>query len=114
MGVAYTGESELVRIAAVDYFTGETLLDALVFPQVKMWHLNSKYSGVNWPLLYKAREMGKTIPGHHAARRRIWDFVGPETIVVVHSGHQDFTSLRWLHKNVIDTLNCESRLLEPQ
>jgi hypothetical protein len=42
MGVAYTGESELVRIAAVDYFTGETLLDALVFPQVKMWHLKQQ------------------------------------------------------------------------
>jgi hypothetical protein len=45
MGVAYTGQPELVHIGAVDYFTGETLLDSLVFPQVKMRHLNGKYLG---------------------------------------------------------------------
>ena len=65
-------------------------------------------------VLYKAREAGQTILGRHAARRQLWEFVGPETIVVVHGGHQDLLSLRWLHYNVIDTLSCESRLEEPQ
>jgi hypothetical protein len=84
MGVANTGDPELIRIAAADYFSGETLLDSLVFPQLKMWHLNTRFSGVTWPMLYKAREAGRTIPGRDAARRRLWSFVGKNTIVIVH------------------------------
>jgi hypothetical protein len=39
--VAVTRKSGLIRICAVNYFNGETLLDSLVFRQVKMLHLNN-------------------------------------------------------------------------
>ncbi|OOQ87030.1 hypothetical protein PEBR_19068 [Penicillium brasilianum] len=113
MGAANTGEPELVRITAIDFFSGETLLDSLVFPQVKMWHLNKKYSGVDWSMLYKARDLGQVSKGRDAARRQLWKFVGADTIVIVHGGHNDFLSLRWIHRKVIDTLDCESRLATP-
>lgn len=113
MGAAKTGEPELVRLTAVDYFSGETLLDSLVFPQVKMWHLNKRFSGVDWSMLYKARDAGRVINGRDAARRQLWKFVGRDTIVIVHGGTNDFFSLRWIHHMVIDTLDCESRLEMP-
>ncbi|KAJ5379770.1 uncharacterized protein N7496_002198 [Penicillium cataractarum] len=113
MGVANTGEPELVRITAIDYFSGETLMDSLVFPQVKMWHLNKRFSGVDWPMLHKARKAGRIINGRDAARRQLWKFVGRDTIVIVHGGHNDFLCLRWIHCKVIDTMDCESRLAEP-
>lgn len=70
-------------------------------PQLKMWHLSKKYSGIDWAMLYKVR---------HAARRRLWGFVGLGTIVIVHGGHQDFLSIRWMHHKVIDNLNYDNRL----
>lgn len=39
--VTVTRKSGLIRICAVNYFSGETLLDSLVYGQVKMLHLNN-------------------------------------------------------------------------
>ncbi|KAJ5174268.1 uncharacterized protein N7482_000145 [Penicillium canariense] len=114
MGLTDMGEPELIRVSAVDYFSGETLLDALVFPKVKMWHLNTQYSGVSWPMLYDAHLKDNTIAGRDVARQLLWNFVGPETIVITHGGREDFLALRWLHPNVIDTLECEDRRFDPE
>ncbi|KAJ5296304.1 uncharacterized protein N7443_007197 [Penicillium atrosanguineum] len=40
------GESELIQIAIINFFTGEILVDSLVWPDVKMRYLLSRHLGV--------------------------------------------------------------------
>ncbi|KZL84489.1 rna exonuclease [Colletotrichum incanum] len=105
MGTAYDGESELIRVTLVDYFTSEILLDSLVYPQVAMQHYNTKWSGVSRQQMNDARAKGKCITGGLAAvREAVWRWVGPETVVVGHAVHNDLASLRWIHPLVVDSL----------
>lgn len=56
MGTAVTGDSELIRLTAIDYFSGEVLINNLVQPDQPMLHLNTRFSGVTFPQLNKARK----------------------------------------------------------
>ncbi|GKT46261.1 SMR domain-containing protein [Colletotrichum spaethianum] len=105
MGTAYDGESELIRVTLVDYFTSEILLDSLVDPQVAMQHYNTKWSGVSRQQMNDARAKGTCITGGLAAvRAAVWRWVGPDTVVVGHAVHNDLASLRWIHPLVVDSL----------
>lgn len=103
MGVAESGDSELIRLSVVDYFTCEVLIDKLIWPSVKMEHYNTKYSGVTKAMMYKARKEGSCLFGKKKARLELWKFVDAHTIIVVHGGSQDFISLRLIHDKVVDT-----------
>ncbi|KAG6362904.1 hypothetical protein INS49_007999 [Diaporthe citri] len=97
-----------VAISAVDYFTAEVLVDKLVFPDDPLLSYNSRFSGVNHAQMTRAKSMGDCFLGISAARGAIWKFIGPDTIVVAHSGQNDLNSLRWLHGNIVDTQLVES------
>ncbi|KAJ5976327.1 ribonuclease H-like domain-containing protein [Penicillium waksmanii] len=111
-GIATNGDHEIVRIGMIDFFTGEVLINSLVFPSknVKMLHLNTHWSGVDWQMLHSARAMKTVLEGRDAARSRVWDFVGPETIIITYSGgSRDLLELRMIHRRVIDIEELESR-----
>lgn len=110
MGTAKSGDSELIRVTLIDYFSSATLVDALVQPDVEMAHLNTKYSGVTWKDLRSARQSGRCIYGKENARKAVWNFVGPSTIVVGHSTKNDLAALRWIHHAIIDTFLLESAI----
>jgi len=46
MGTAKSGDSELIRVTLIDYFSSEILVDKLVYPDVAMEHYNTRFSGV--------------------------------------------------------------------
>ncbi|KAI9932657.1 hypothetical protein MW887_008906 [Aspergillus wentii] len=114
MGVNEAGESELIRVSAVDYFTGEVLLDSLVSPSVPMLHYNTRYSGVTRAMMFRAERRKQCIAGRDRAREQLWRYVGRETIVVMHGGQNDMLSLRWIHGRVIDTYLVEGSREQPQ
>lgn len=114
MGISQTGESELIRVSLVDYFTTEILLDYLVYPSTPMRHYCTRYSGVSVGMMEKARRVGSCILGRDAARQLVWQFVGPATIVVLHGGSCDLMSLRWIHHRVVDTFIVEGSRKEAQ
>ncbi|KAK2056616.1 hypothetical protein LY76DRAFT_147477 [Colletotrichum caudatum] len=104
MGTAFDGESELIRVTLVDYFTSEILIDSLVYPLVPMRHYNTKWSGVSRQQMNDARAKGKCITGGPAAvREAVWRWVGPNTVVVGHAVHNDLAALRWIHPLVVDS-----------
>lgn len=110
MGISIYGEPELIRLSVVDYFTGEILIDSLVYPRVPLQHLNTRYSGMTRGMLESARQRLRCIwGGRDAAREQVWRYVGRETIVVVHGGQGDLLALRWIHERVIDTFVVEGR-----
>jgi RNA exonuclease 1 len=108
MGPSRTGETELIRVTAVDFFTQEVLLDRLVCPQAPMLHYNTRYSGVSRQDMDAAVKSGSCIFGKDAAREELWKFVGPETIIIAHGGQNDLSALRWIHPYIIDTCILES------
>lgn len=115
MGVSVYGEPELVRISLVDFFTGEILIDSLVYPRVRLLHLNTRYSGVTRGMLEGARQRNQCIRGgRDGAREQVWRYVGQETIVVVHGGSSDLLALRWKHERIIDTFVVEGRRRQKQ
>lgn len=103
MGMSKAGDSELIRVTMIDYFTGATLLDRLVWPDAELLHPNTQYSGVTWAQLHHARNTRTCIFGVENARKAVWNFVGPETIVVGHGLQNDLRSLRWIHHAVVDS-----------
>ncbi|EHK43707.1 hypothetical protein TRIATDRAFT_150119 [Trichoderma atroviride IMI 206040] len=107
MGTASTGETELIRVSAVDYFSGAVLLDSLVYPDVKMIHYNTRYSGITRPQMENARRNRSCLFGRAKAREALWKFIGPNTIVIGHGANSDFSSLRWIHPVIIDTFIVE-------
>lgn len=114
MGISFTGESELIRVSVVDYFSGERLIDGLVYPRVGMQHFNTRYSGVTRGMMETARRRGEVMAGRDDARQAVWRFVGRDTVVVVHGGKADLMALRWIHGRVIDTFLVEGRRINRQ
>lgn len=108
MGTGMTNESLCIRVSVVDYFTAETLVDKLVFPDEPLYNYNTRFSGVSHSQMTRAKAVGDCFLGIAAAREAIWKFVGPETIAVAHSGQNDLNALRWIHKNIVDTHLVES------
>jgi RNA exonuclease 1 len=108
MGTAVSGDSELIRITVIDYFTSDILLNSFVEPDVPMLHLNTKYSGVTWADIRKAKREGTCLYGTAAARKALWHFVGPQTVVVGHGASSDLRALRWIHNAVVDSQVVES------
>jgi RNA exonuclease 1 len=107
MGIDKSGESQLIRLTLVDFFTGEPLIDSLVKRSAPMAHYNTRYSGVNAADMRRAEKSGSCIRGRDKARKRIWSYVGPGTVVVMHTGGNDLAALRWIHGAVVDILLLE-------
>lgn len=107
MGVAESGDSELIRVSVADYFSGATLLDSLVWPDAKMQHYNTRFSGVTRRDMLEARRLRTCLFGRNSARQAVWKHVGPDTIVVGHGANSDLSSLRWIHHRILDTLLVE-------
>ncbi|KAK6833492.1 hypothetical protein PG987_008186 [Apiospora arundinis] len=112
MGVTEAGESELIRVSVVDYFTSDILLDSLVWPDAKMSSLNTPFSGVSWKALNDARRNRTCIFGREKARKAVWSLISPETIVIGHGANNDLNILRWIHPSIVDTLLVEQEFKE--
>jgi RNA exonuclease 1 len=107
MGTAMSGDSELIRVTMIDYFSGAILVDNIVEPDVPMRHLNTRFSGVSWADVKMARRKRTCLQGKAGARRAIWKYVGPATFVIGHSVSNDLRALRWLHALVVDSFVTE-------
>jgi RNA exonuclease 1 len=108
MGTAKSGDSELIRITLVDYFSSAILIDSLVYPNVEMLHYNTRFSGVTRKDMEIARSTNRCIRGRDNARFAVWRFVGPKTVVIGHSANNDLSALRWIHPVVVDTFSILS------
>jgi len=107
MGTALSGERELIQISAIDYFSGEVLINSLVWPDAAMLHYDTPFSGVSAGAIDVAHRAGACLRGRDGARRALFVFVGPATVVVGHGADNDLISLRWIHQVIIDSLILE-------
>lgn len=110
MSTSRVGATVLIRVSMVDFFTQEVLIDSLISPTVEMAHYNTRYSGVTFAAMRNAIRTNTAIRGTDAARNEVFRYVDSSTIVIVHGGSNDFTTLRWLHpaSRIVDTCVLET------
>lgn len=86
---------ELLRITAVDFFTGEEVLDVLVKPIGEVIDLNSRWSGIE-SIKSEALEFNELI-------KLLNDIMDSETVLIGHGLENDLNSMRLIHNKVVDT-----------
>ncbi|KAI4930652.1 uncharacterized protein J4E92_004484 [Alternaria infectoria] len=103
MGTARSGDSELIRLSAIDYLTGEVLINNLVKPDQPMQHLNTKWSGVTWDQMNEAVREKTTLKGKasHSVCKLKEDIV-----------HNDLKALKWIHTKVVDSYVVEHKIIQ--
>ncbi|KAL4968489.1 uncharacterized protein BDV14DRAFT_167144 [Aspergillus stella-maris] len=102
---SYTREqSEVVRVVAIDFLTGEVLLDTYVSPLGRVISWRTKYSGVNaFILAQKKREKRVLSGGWTAAREALYRFIDADTVLIGHGLNNDLAVLGMVHSRVVDS-----------
>lgn len=86
---------ELLRTTAIDFISGEEIVDILVRPKGVVIDLNTKWLGVA-----EIKEEAVTFEDHLALLNEIMD---KNTILVGHGLENDLNAMRILHNRVVDT-----------
>ncbi|KAK6455512.1 ribonuclease H-like domain-containing protein [Scheffersomyces xylosifermentans] len=94
MGYTTRG-SELLRVTAVDFFSGEDVLDIFVRPFGKVVDLNTRYSGVS--------EIREDAVSFYDMLSQLGDIIDENTILVGHGLENDMNAMRLIHEKIIDT-----------
>ncbi|KAJ5272967.1 hypothetical protein N7478_008092 [Penicillium angulare] len=108
-GRNYSGEAELLRVSAVDFYSGEVLIDTLVSPYGMLLHTDQRNSGISSAMLDNAEKIGYISEDRNAVREALFKFVNPQTTLIVHNGQQLLWLLRWIHLRIIDAYELQKR-----
>ncbi|KAJ5392860.1 hypothetical protein N7465_011834 [Penicillium sp. CMV-2018d] len=97
------GRRELAFLSAIDFLTGEVLIDNYVQPKSRVVNWDSRFSGVTPSAMNKAVKKGTALFGWEGARSKLWEFMDSETVLVGHSLNNDLDVLGIIHWNVVDS-----------
>ncbi|KAL3454590.1 hypothetical protein BJX65DRAFT_301226 [Aspergillus insuetus] len=103
LGANHRETSEVVRLSAVDFLSGEVVMDTYVSPQGHVLSWRTKFSGVNAAILREKKREGRVITGWRAARDLLWQFIDARTILIGHSLNNDLAVLGMVHTRVVDS-----------
>lgn len=97
------GRRELAFLSAIDFLTGEVLIDNYVQPKSRVVNWDSRFSGVTPSAMNKAVKKGTALFGWEGARSKLWEFMDSETVLIGHSLNNDLDVLGIIHWNVVDS-----------
>lgn len=97
------GRRELAFLSAIDFLTGEVLIDNYVQPKSRVVNWDSRFSGVTPGAMNKAVKKGTALFGWEGARSKLWEFMDSETVLVGHSLNNDLDVLGIIHWNIVDS-----------
>lgn len=86
---------ELLRITAIDFFTGEEAFDILVKPKGTVIDLNTRWSGV--------AEIRPDAVTFEDAIALFGEVIDSKTILVGHGLENDMNAMRLIHNKIVDT-----------
>lgn len=90
-----TNGFELLRVTAMDFISGEEVLDILVRPKGKILDLNTRWSGV--------AEIKEEALSFEDLITLLGEVIDCNTILVGHGLENDLNAMRLIHENVVDT-----------
>jgi hypothetical protein len=76
---------QVVALSAIDFFTGETLLDALVEPAAPVTQWRTAITGITRESVAAAVAAGTALRGTRQAVARLFELADAETVLVGHS-----------------------------
>lgn len=97
------GANELVSLTAVDFLTGEMIVNSLVKPQQPVVDWRTQIHGISPAGLVMARAQGLTLDGWQAARAELFKHVDQDTVLIGQSLQYDLESLHIRHAGVVDS-----------
>jgi DNA polymerase III epsilon subunit-like protein len=95
--------SELARLSAIDWFTGELVIDALVQPDCVVTDWRTKWSGITAEIMEVAVTSGDALKGSSAARAELFKYMDSSTVLVGHALRYDLAALGIHHNVMVDS-----------
>lgn len=94
--MGYTSRGfELLRITAMDFFSGEEVFDILVRPKGEVLDLNTRWSGV--------AEIKEEALSFEDSMALLGEVIDANTVMVGHGLENDMNTMRLIHTKVVDT-----------
>jgi hypothetical protein len=97
------GQNEVVRLCAVDFLTGQVLVDIYVVPRQRVFAWRTRVSGVTEVLLMEMKRQGRTVDGWQQARALLWEHIDENTILIGHALNNDLNVLGMIHTRIVDS-----------
>ncbi|CAG8368421.1 unnamed protein product [Penicillium salamii] len=97
------GRRELAFLSAIDFLTGEVLIDNYVQPKARVVNWDSRFSGVTPGAMNKAVRNRTALMGWESARAKLWSFMNSDTVLIGHSLNNDLDVLGMIHWNIVDS-----------
>ncbi|RAL04543.1 ribonuclease H-like protein [Aspergillus ibericus CBS 121593] len=98
-----SGRRHIASIAAVDFLTGEVLLNQYVYPEAKIVNYNTRYSGISHATMMAAVRNGAALRGWEAAREALWEHVDQDTVLIGHALQNDLSIMGIIHSRIVDS-----------
>jgi DNA polymerase III epsilon subunit-like protein len=97
------GRREVALLSAVDFLTGEVLINHYVQPTAKVTNWTTKISGVTPAAMTEAVSKGQALQGWQSARQALFNYVDAHTILIGHSLNHDLDVLGIYHTMIVDS-----------
>jgi DNA polymerase III epsilon subunit-like protein/RNA recognition motif-containing protein len=94
---------QLIQLTAIDYFTGEVLISALVKPTLDIRQWRTNIHGVNHGMILQADRDGTALRDVFHAREVLFSYMDKSTILVGHALHHDLNVLKIAHDRCVDS-----------
>ncbi|WEW61489.1 hypothetical protein PRK78_006979 [Emydomyces testavorans] len=92
-----------VCLSAVDYLTGEVLINCLIQPLIRVTDWRSRFTGLTPKKMALAAADATTLQGWEAARARLWEYMNPQTILIGQNLANDLKALGMVHTRIVDS-----------
>ncbi|KAH7202710.1 ribonuclease H-like domain-containing protein [Fusarium redolens] len=97
------GDSEIISICVIDFFSGQVLTNSLVKPHEPIIEWRTNIHGIRPATLSMAVSQGQALRGWEATRQELFKHINTDTVLVGQSLNQDLKSLRISHGKIFDT-----------
>ncbi|RAK95664.1 uncharacterized protein BO80DRAFT_368202, partial [Aspergillus ibericus CBS 121593] len=96
------GRWEIAYLGAVDFLTGEVLINRFVAPRGRVTSWDTKNSGITPSAMAAAIESGQALRGWLRARWELWKYVDSDTVLIGHFLNNGLDTLGMIHSRVVD------------
>lgn len=97
------GKAEAVLLCAVDFLSGQILINRLIEPIKRVVNWRTRFSGVTAKAMAAAKAQGEVLKGWEGARAELWKHIDVSTILIGQALNNDLDVLRVVHANIVDS-----------
>ncbi|KAL6810537.1 hypothetical protein V8C40DRAFT_258590 [Trichoderma camerunense] len=99
---AEDGGNEPISICAIDFITGETLIDSFIAPSRAISNWRTNVHGISAKTIEAALKGNNCLSSWQEARTELFNYVNAHTILVGFTIRKDLEALRVFHRGIVD------------